>query len=302
MDPANYRKSLDERLKNEAMRLNLPVNTVRQHEAIKRFVSRLLRVSESLVLKGAVVLEARLILAEKKLAFRTGDLDIATTEESRALLANVERACEIDSDDHFLFRILGREEVETDGYSTLEVTVEARLAGKEWQQFPVDIVGNEPLIRNQSVELLSLGTNLDNISINDVPVQSIASALAEKLKAYSKQYGGRRSSRERDLPDMIALADLAIDGDLRAGTLREAVKTIFGDLPVPNEFPEPPPDWPDHIEPRLAGLTADLESQYGRAKGFWDPILFSDTPTPVADDHLWTAQGWSSFSVEDQNE
>lgn len=94
MDAENYRKSLDDHLKNEAKAQGLPVNTIRQHEAIKRFVARLIKLSDSVVLKGAVALESRLILAERQLALRTGDLDLGTPKNSQELLEDIERACE----------------------------------------------------------------------------------------------------------------------------------------------------------------------------------------------------------------
>ncbi len=289
MDAENYRKSLDDRLKNEAKAQDLPVNTIRQHEAIKRFIMRLLKLSDSVILKGAVALESRLILADRQLTFRTGDLDLSTNKSSEELLLDIAEACGAEGSDLFEFRVLNRRKVEARGYPILQATIEVRLAGRQWQQFPVDIVGNELLLGDQ-IEFVTLGETLDGEQIDHVPIQSVANALAEKLKAYSTVYGGHRSSRYRDLPDMVILSQLAADTDLKAGALRSAVEKTFGSASIPTKLPEPPPYWPEQVEPRVAEVTGEVAVLFAEAKSFWDPVL-SDKDA-IGDSKVWGRGGW----------
>jgi hypothetical protein len=80
----------------------------------------------------------------------------------------------------------------------------------------------------------------------------IGQHLAEKLHAYTKQYGAHGSTRVKDLVDMVLLIQAE---PVNARTLGKTLHTVFasrGTHPLPAEVPPPPRSW-DVPYAKLAG-------------------------------------------------
>jgi hypothetical protein len=89
----------------------------------------------------------------------------------------------------------------------------------------------------------------------------IAQHLAEKIHAYSKQYGTRGSTRVKDLVDMVLLINAApIEQHAQAEVLR-AVFESRGTHPVPESLNPPPPSWKRPYAKLAQGLPVPATSE-----------------------------------------
>jgi hypothetical protein len=130
----------------------------------------------------------------------------------------------------------------------------------------------------------------------EVPALPLELHVAEKLHAYSRDYGGRQSSRVKDLVDLVLIPSTAA---FNAGRLRQAIdRTIVSrNTPrVPQFVPRPPETWATAYR-KLAseiGLNPDVAIGHVEAAAFLDPILTVAAAAAARWDpagHMWKHPG-----------
>ncbi|OIJ91006.1 hypothetical protein BIV24_17655 [Streptomyces colonosanans] len=239
------------------------------------------------VLKGGAVMEFR--LTER--ARTTKDLDLALRPEDgldaegdgvRELLID---ALAVDLDgDGFRFRVAAPAPLRADaaGRGGWRFSVEAHLAGKLFAGVRVDVVDRgEEIART---EHLPLPNTLDFAGTPQRTIEAVdrRQHFAEKLHAFTRDYGGRPNTRVKDLVDLVLLAEDGLQGD---ATLVEVVRHVFAARathPVPDELPDPPPLWRETYPELARELDTEvppaLDAALALVRGLWEKALSDASP------------------------
>ena len=150
--------------------------------------------------------------------------------------------------------------------------IEVRLAGREFARISIDVVARADEVTG--TDRLMTGSELSFAGIEPVEVEVVdrRQHFAEKLHAYTRDYGERPNSRVRDLPDMVILIHDGLDPDTR---LRAAVDHVFemrSTHIVPSELPDPPTGWRDKYGRMAADLDipeSTVDAAMVTLRGFW---------------------------------
>lgn len=149
-------------------------------------------------------------------------------------------------------------------------------AGRPFETVLVDVGFSDPQLWApepvRGPDLLSFA----DIEPCEPPTLPLEQHVAEKVHAYTRTYGGgRRSSRVKDLADLVLLRTLA---PLDARRIRLALQRTFevrGTHPLPRTLPRPPESWRTPYR-RLAsdtGIEQDLIEAFTRVARLIDPVL-----------------------------
>ncbi len=152
-------------------------------------------------------------------------------------------AAEVDLDDYFAMRLGERTKLDDD-VDVYRFTVAVLYSnGRTFEELRIDVGFNDPPSRKANI--LTAPPLLEFAGIKPSIVRAISAEqhIAEKLHAYTRWYGTRRSTRVKDLVD-IAL--LVADGRIDEAALLRSVRDVF-DMRrthnVPLTLPEPPAGW-----------------------------------------------------------
>jgi hypothetical protein len=272
---AAFRTALEQRLKNEHQRTGVPLVRLRKAVAFDRLLARLLEVApERWVLKGAVALDFRLGLPTRM----TKDIDLGRRDSEEAATEDFIAAQGVDLDDFFTFEIERTPAFDrTAEPATVRYSARSLLAGRVWEEFPVDVAFSDQLGWEPDRLRGSALLEFAGISPIEVPAVPLAQHLAEKLHAYTGVYGegGLGSTRVKDLIDM---ALVRFGSRPRATEVAEALRKTFdtrGRQPLPAALPVPPPEWamPYGELARAVGLDEDLAAGHAAAAALLDPVL-----------------------------
>ena len=226
---------------------------------------------ERWVLKGGLALDYR--FGDR--ARTTRDLDLDTTGTEDDALRDLRAAAHVNLDDYFRFAIERRELEDLDQGRAIGFHVRAEVAGRVFDEFVVDVgfaddVNPEPVTGPPLLQF----AGLDPVT---APTMPLAVHLAEKVHAYSRQYGpgGFPSSRVKDLVDMVLISDEASPG---ARSVRLALEETFSARnthALPAALPAPPHAWrvPYRNVAKQVGLDPDIDKGYARARALLDPVL-----------------------------
>jgi predicted nucleotidyltransferase component of viral defense system len=229
------------------------------------------------VLKGAFALELRLGLRTRT----TKDIDLARADDEEAATEHLNAATAIDLGDFFDFEVRRTPALDdAAGFRAVRYTVRADLAGRRFEQFPVDValsesssIQPEPLFAANSLEFAE-------VAALQLLVVALEQHVAEKLHAYTGTFGpdGRESTRVKDLADLVLIGELA---ELDAERLSRALATTFegrASQPLPNVLPSPPRSWarPYAELAREVGIATDIYVSHAAAADLLDPVLGSD--------------------------
>lgn len=277
----SFRQALTDRLRREAARRGLPVETLRTKVFIERLLARHFHEpSAPWLLKGGYSFELRY----RPRARTTRDIDLGmdvvaaegSAERASRVRDELQRAAERDLGDHIVFRI-GRARKELQGAPGGGTTfpVEALIAGKRCADFHVDVGFGDAMTGAADVLVGD-----DFLAFADVPPArvrsiSIEQQFAEKTHAYTLEWTGRENSRVKDLVDLLVLIDRA---DLDPASTRRAVEATFrarGTHPVPRELPPPPASWHGEFatlaeEARLH--VTDSDAAHRERNSFWSSL------------------------------
>jgi len=108
-----------------------------------------------------------------------------------------------------------------------------------------------------------------------VPVVPVEHHVAEKVHAFTRNYGGHVSTRVKDLIDLVLMA---VTMAFEAGRLRAAHEATFaarGSHPLPTHLPSPPSSWagPYRQLANEVGIELELDAGHHIAARFLDPLL-----------------------------
>jgi predicted nucleotidyltransferase component of viral defense system len=286
---AAFRAALEGRLNTVARAGGRPVGRARKLVAFTRLLARLERAApRRWVLKGGFALELR--LGGQARTTRDVDLDWNTSLED-ATEALLEGAA-LDLDDYFQFEIERVGEADVGAGGGIRFRADAFVAGRLFEQLLVD-VGIGQAVFSPSDELTAPDL-LDFAGIEPAHVLAapLEQHLAEKLHAYTRRYASdRRSSRPKDLIDMVLIAELA---SFEATRLREVINRLFAARAThlaPQELPRPPADWsrPYRTLASELGIDPDPGGGYRQAAKLLDPLLHGEVEA-----HRWNpvTQQW----------
>ena len=245
---------------------------LRKQVVFDRLLARLVTAAPGRwVLKGALALDLR--LGERGRG--TKDMDLERGDNEPAATADLVAAAALDLGDFFMFAVEKSGERVPEGASVRYV-VRTELAGRIFEEVTVDVGFSDAGVsepENLRGSDLLVFAGIERI---EVPVVPLAQHVAEKVHAYVRTYGaGRRSSRVKDLIDILLAASL---DSLDAERLHRALANTFQSRagpPLPERFPTPPRDWgpPYRKLAREVGLPEDLAHGHREAAGFLEPVL-----------------------------
>ncbi len=294
--PQAFRRALDDRL---ASGLGEGRDLARQRQLVvfDRLLARL--VSEfqgAMILKGGLVLEMRLNKART-----TSDVDVRFSGDDAQLLSRLQTACRLDLGDFMQFEVqldprspkMTGKGIQYDGH---RYRVQCKIGGKPYgkQSFGLDVGVGDPMITDPDVMTVSDMLGFAGVPPPSVLLYPIATHLAEKLHIYTYSEDGWVNSRDKDLPDIVLIAQ----GKALSGReLRAALRQTFefrNTHKVPDVLPSPPSSW----EGPYANMAEEfdlawptLKECYEAARCFIDPVLAS---SPIGS---WSPETWA-WSME----
>lgn len=244
--PVAFRMALERRLLDQSRAENVDLARLRRRAVLERMLVRLERSAPSQwVLKGGMALEVRW----HNLARATRDLDLAyrtdSTSGDEIRLALAEDLQPDPDGDWFQFSVGQPSSIAPDeaGRPAWRMSVEARLAGKNFATVPVDVVFRpEEITRTERIMLPGV-LGFAGIDRSDVEAIDRNQHFAEKLHALTRSYADRPNSRVKDLADLLLLIE---DGLNPSTELLAAVEQVFESRSthsVPNALPDPPSNW-----------------------------------------------------------
>lgn len=284
-DATALRRALEARLKQQAADTGTDLARLRRLVIFDRIAVRLASDPTMWVLKGGAAMEFRL----RSRARATKDMDLATRRDGEprpdgaAVREILIEALSVDEDgDGFLFRVSRPTELSADaaGRSGWRYSVESRLAGRVFETVRLDVVtrGEEITL----TERLPLPNVLEFAGTppRDIEAVDRRQHFAEKLHAFTRDYGDRPNTRVKDLVDLVLLIESGLTADTAVLDAVGHVFTVRGTHAMPDELPEPPPTWAV-IYPSLAeGLTEtppDLETALALVRNFWAEAMHRKT-------------------------
>ncbi|MFD6322974.1 nucleotidyl transferase AbiEii/AbiGii toxin family protein [Streptomyces sp. NPDC058442] len=289
-DAADLRRALETRLKQEADRSGTDLARRRRLVVFDRMAARLAEDRASgWILKGGAAMEFRLTgrartTKDLDLALRPEDGSDADGSEVRELLIDA-LATDLDRDG-FRFRVGPPVSLTADtaGRGGWRFSVESHLAGKVFAGVRVDVVDRGEKIAR--TEFLPLPNTLQFAGTPQRAIETVdrRQHFAEKLHAFTRDYGDRPNTRVKDLVDLVLLAEDGLPGD---ATLVQVVRHVFAvraTHEVPGELADPPPRWRDSY-PELARELATeapptLDAALGLVRGLWAAALADRGPAP----------------------
>jgi hypothetical protein len=229
------------------------------------------------ILKGALAIEFRTSARGRA----TKDLDLACDDTPQAALTDLIEAQRIDPGDYFKFS-LERTRIDDpeEAGAAVRFRAQAELAGRPFETVFVDIAFSDPPFWTPETvcgpDLLGFA-GIVPVEARVLPVEQ---HLAEKIHAYTREYaGGRRSSRVKDLADILLMKTLL---PLDAVRLQRALSETFaarGTHPVPGSLPPPPAAWRTAYR-RIGtevGIAEDLDAAFAEAAAWLAPVLRSES-------------------------
>jgi hypothetical protein len=277
----SFRQALTDRLRREATRRGIPVETLRTKVFIERLLARLFHAPNMpWLLKGGYSFELRY----RPRARTTRDIDLsmdATASESfvgriARVRDELQRVAELDLGDHVVFRVeAARRELQGAPLGGVTFPIRASIAGKHCADFHIDIGFGDAM----SGEIEELRGD-DLLAFADIPAAralsiSTAQQFAEKIHAYTFEWKDRENSRVKDLVDAVLLIER---GNLDPELLVRAVRTTFAvraTHPVPAALRKPPNWWDGEFRAlaQEAGIeTPDPAAAFTRLEDFWSRL------------------------------
>jgi hypothetical protein len=272
---AAFRQALDQRLKNASTSSGLGVGRLRKRVAFELFLRRLLSVApDRWVLKGALALDFRLAVTTRA----TKDIDLGREDDEQAAIHDITAAQQLPLDDFFTFAATKTDELDgTDEFSAIRFHVTAQLAGRTLEQFLIDIAFTGPNSWKPDMIHTSDLLSFAGIEPLTLPAIPLSQHLAEKVHAYTRDYGRSRqpSTRPKDLVDILLIEGTAT---IEADALRHALETTFSERalqPLPASLQAPPTMWaaPYRRLAETVDIEPNLSTAYARAAAFLDPVL-----------------------------
>ncbi|MFJ9719270.1 nucleotidyl transferase AbiEii/AbiGii toxin family protein [Streptomyces sp. NPDC101213] len=286
-DAAALRRALEARLKRQSDDDGTDLGRLRRRAVFDRLAARLSADPEGeWILKGGAALEFRL----RDRARATKDLDLAT--RSSDVDGNTVRDALLDAlgedpdGDWFTFRVASPVALaaDTGGRPAWRFSVEARLAGKPFAGVRLDVAARgEEVAATEPLPLLGV------LEFAGIPARAIEAVdrrqhFAEKLHAFTRDYGDRPNTRVKDLADLILLIETGLLPNHELHDVVRHVFTVRATHPLPYPLPDPPPLWRDTYPPLANGLTEtapSLDAALDVLRTFWTKTVADTTETEL---------------------
>jgi predicted nucleotidyltransferase component of viral defense system len=283
--PYAFRMSLEERMRKLSRQQGIDLLRLRRRVAFERFLARLFPDTDPpWLLKGGYALELRLAYQARS----TRDLDLSVPEPKRLDLSSeagvsqaradrlhehLQLAAERDPGDAFRFLIRApRGELTGAPGGGVRCGVEARLAGRTFAQFPVDVGLGDPKLGEPAWVEGDSFLSFAGIPMVRIPVVPAAQQFAEKIHAYTFPWQDRDNTRVKDLVDLVLLLH---SGLVEAVQARQALQVTFrlrATHPLMAEPPKPPEFWSESFQALAVELglpVQDLEHAHSYLSAFW---------------------------------
>ncbi len=281
-----FRRALEDRLRTVAQERGVQIQGLRLKVAIERLLARLFGEKDTpWLLKGGYAMELRF----RPKARTTSDIDLTISSDPTggtlprrlAVAHETLRAAAVkDTGDYFEFQIQqARSELQgpRDGGGSFPVI--ARMAGRDFARFHIDVGFGDPLIGSPEAlvgeDLLGFA-GVAAARVNAVPRHQ---QFAEKIHAYTFQWSDRVNTRSRDLVDMVLLIER---GGLDPVEVHGAIVETFrhrARQEVPSQLSAPPESWKDEfaLMASEAGLsTTEMRTAFEKLQRFWEELERSD--------------------------
>ena len=261
----SFRQALEDRLKTNYPHYQIP--RLRKMITFERFMARL---DDHWILKGGYALQLRTDSARTTQDIDLLALNIPPDQIQESLFEIIHR----DLGDFFDF-VVERSSQSFISGSVIRFKVTAKLAGRNFEQFHIDIGFGDPIV--ELVEYLEPPQYLDfaEIPITRIPCYPATQHIAEKVHALTRPRM-TENSRVKDLVDILLFA--CMDIHLGAGALFNAIQAVFmarGDV-IPSQLKPFPSDWKSKYS-QFTKNTAIPFSHYDDAVQaahlFIDPVL-----------------------------
>jgi predicted nucleotidyltransferase component of viral defense system len=269
---ARFRQALEQRLRDRSKATGSSHIRLRKTVVFERLLARLgVAAPGRWTLKGALALDLQL----RDRSRTTKDMDLVRPDDEEAAVGDLIEAASRDLGDFFSFSMEGRTRLGEDEGGTVRCRIRAELAGRIFENVIVDMGFSDPL--GWAPELVH-GTDLlafAGVEPVEVPVVPLEQQVAEKVHAYTRTYGGRPSSRAKDLVDLVLIKRSAT---LKGERLRAALRGVFEGRrqhEVPVTLPPPPRDWvvPYRKLATEVGLEPQMDAGHREAADLLDPVL-----------------------------
>ena len=285
-----FRMALEARLNQRAAGAAEDVLRLRRAVAFERLLVRLACADEPhWVLKGGTALEVRY----DRLARATRDVDLAFSGTEPAVDAADDLIDALASDPHgdlFTFEVTDRRVLSVIGLrgAVVRLAVAARLDGRVFERFVVDLVSSEG--RSVPAETIPIGHELAfaDLPTVDLRVLDLRVHFAEKLDAFTQVFADRENTRVKDLVDLVLLIERGLPADAQ---LVDAVAQSFAEKEraLPSAvLAEPPNGWTDDYASMAAAVrlsAADIDSGFAVVQTFWQAALAVTNPSTPDSDH-----------------
>jgi hypothetical protein len=276
-----FRHALDDRLRNEASKQHLPVETLRRRLLNERFLARLFaRTDAPWLLKGGYSFELR--YGPKARTTRDIDLSVVASgegslEERLAIVREeLQEAAKLDLGDFLKFTIgTARALLAGAPRGGARFPVDVHLADKEYGRLQLDIGFGDALIGAPEDLLGEDLLAFAGVAPARVRAISKAQQFAEKVHAYTQPWIDRENTRVKDLVDLLILIER---GNLERAELNAALRLTFSTRKrhaLPVDLPDPPQRWSDEFRELAeeADVTPlELSHASERLRAFWREV------------------------------
>ena len=227
-NPEDFRKSLEQKLRNISSNLNQDLERIRRKVAFERFLARLFsNNSHPWLLKGGYAMELRFNIARA-----TKDIDLMLydfkqfikDEENQNLLIALREDSSVDLKDYFEFFISEpKRELEQPIYGGARFLVDSLIGGRKFVKFNLDVglgdISIEPIENRKSIGWLKeLGFPPIEYKLINVEQQ-----FAEKIHAYTLPRENK-NSRVKDVVDILLLMESDL---LDKNLLAKSISKVF---------------------------------------------------------------------------
>jgi len=282
-----FRRALEDRLRAQSQSDGLPLFRLRKLVAFDRLLARLNATSpDAWVLKGGFALQLHFGVRSRT----TKDIDLLMRQSASPAWDMLRKAGATELGDWFAFEI-GRPQAGALGdHGGRRFPVHSLLDSRTFERFHVDVGTGDPIL--ETPEVLSTPDLLAFADIDPVsfPTYPLTQQIAEKLHAYTRKHEGTKSTRVRDLVDLLLIASRST---FDAGKLLAAIQATFearATHDLPSQLPESPSKWGPPFRRSADELELpwnDLDEGAEAARGFIDPVLKN------SDIYQWDPESWS---------
>jgi predicted nucleotidyltransferase component of viral defense system len=248
-----FRTALEARLQLRARETGTDLQRLRRQVAFDRFLARIFskgpKATYPWALKGGYAMELRIHSART-----TKDIDLTLhdgthlskepeqrREQVRAML---QEAAAARLEDYFEFLVgEAREELDGAPEGGSRYPVEARMDGREFARFHVDVGIGDEVFEPLDIVMGEDWLGFAGMTVSSFPVISAEQQFAEKLHAYTLPRGERTNTRTKDLIDMVLLVREEKLDKSKVWMAIQATFTRRATHKLPSDLEAPPREW-----------------------------------------------------------